>query len=147
MCVFSQSAPTDRFCLLFNGSRCIQCSNRYYIANQVCVPVNPNCKDYSSDGNCTDCYLGYVVLGGNCVINSQVSTSCRTFVNQTCVSCYAGYFLDAVTKNCTAISPLCRTSNESNGRCLSCFNGYSLSNGVCLATSRDPNCIQFNLSG
>jgi hypothetical protein len=148
LCVFSPTTPLDKNCIQFNGTLCIQCSNRYYFSNQVCVPVNPNCKNYSNDGNCTDCYGGYAVSNGKCVIATSITNpNCRRFVNQTCISCYSGYYVDQASNICTAISPLCRTSNPTTGVCLSCFNGFTLMNGACIAASKDPNCIQFNLSG
>jgi hypothetical protein len=70
LCAYSPPTPSDKNCILFTNSRCTQCSNRYYLLDQACVPVNPNCKNYSSDGKCTDCYGGYVVFNGNCIVSA-----------------------------------------------------------------------------
>jgi hypothetical protein len=135
----------DKNCILTNNSLCTQCSPRFYLQNQTCLPVNPNCKDYANDGSCTTCYDGYSTFNGNCILSA--STNCKSFVNGTCTSCFSGYYVDSNTKNCILISTLCKSSNSTNGLCLSCFTGYTLINGVCISVSKDPNCIQFSLNG
>ena len=112
------------------------------------MPINPNCKNYSSDGKCTDCYLGYSIIDGQCIINSfQKDSNCKTFKDLNCVECSQGYFLNITTKTCEQINQLCKASNSTTGACLSCYIGYSLFQGNCIAVSNDPNCIRFNAAG
>lgn len=141
-------ASKDVNCIRVSNNVCSQCSNRYYMANNICVPVNDNCKSYNpTNGNCTDCYLGYVVSSGMCIPQaSQNDPNCKNRTNNKCQSCYQGYYLNA-TLSCVATSPLCKSSNSTSGSCLSCFQGYTLIRGTCIVTSNDPNCIKFDLSG
>ena len=64
---------------------CTRCSARYYVySDGKCVPVNPLCKDHNLQGLCTDCYRGYEVNSGRCVIASPRDPNCKTFNGQIC---------------------------------------------------------------
>lgn len=147
-CLFDQSSleaiNRDPNCASYNNNICLTCANRYYFSRGICTPVNPNCRNYSADGNCTDCYSGYAVSNGSCL--PARDSNCRTYTNDTCSACYSGFFLSAA-RTCQAISPLCKLSNATTGACLQCFTGYSLVRNSCIAVSNDPNCISFSLSG
>lgn len=125
------------------GQVCASCSSRYYFGpNNLCVPVNPLCKDYLSNGSCSSCYSGYVVSGFTCIVNGKTADPfCKTYtVGGICDSCYTGYFYNRAVQLCQALNTLCKTSNLTDGTCTSCFPGYVLNLGKCGVSYQDPNC-------
>jgi hypothetical protein len=70
----------DPNCANHNGAVCLHCSNRYYFgANNLCIPVNPMCKDYSHIGACTSCYPGYTINYPNCIISRRQDQNCKSY--------------------------------------------------------------------
>lgn len=98
----------------------------------VCTKFNDLCKTSNKiTGACLDCYQGYSLMNGDCVI-AQSSPSgnsdiycIKTNGNQ-CVSCSSGFFLNQNGK-CQQTDPLCKTTNQVNGICVECYQGYVLS--------------------
>ncbi len=134
-------ANRDPNCVNYQNGKCLQCSNRYYMSDNKCIPVNQNCKDYQlSNGLCTSCYPGYMVSNGNCIPSLQSDPYCksRNAMTNACIECFQSYWLNGT--KCQQVNPLCQTSNLTNGQCLSCWPSYSLLNGQCLQFSKDPNC-------
>jgi hypothetical protein len=82
---------------------CLQCSSRWVFNSQKkCVPVDDNCNQWNTAGQCTSCYAGYIINEGSCTLGNslcQVSNA-----NGACTSCYTGYILD--NGNCVPISKL-----------------------------------------
>ena len=146
--VVTGQVNTDPNCLQYVSGMCRMCSQRYYVSpsNGVCVPVNPLCNNYNQAGECTSCYSGYTVSGGQCIITLARDPNCRTPVGNGCQACYAGYFYSSSAGLCKLLNPLCKTSNSSTGACTSCYPGYNLDNnsGNCVVFFRDPNCKTFN---
>ena len=54
---------------------CMKCSHRYWMTERhTCVQVDSQCKDWCPDnGDCTDCYQGWVLSKGKCVLPTQGS--------------------------------------------------------------------------
>jgi hypothetical protein len=48
---------------------CKSCSTRFYKdQNNICQPVNPNCRTYDEmNGDCLSCYPGFGLLEGTCL--------------------------------------------------------------------------------
>lgn len=77
---------SDAYCKTFNSNTrvCSECYYGYYFNNQsgFCVPVNPQCKSWNSQGHCLSCYSGYEISGTQCVVNffsnSQASSNSQT---------------------------------------------------------------------
>ena len=139
-------ANRDSNCIMYSGSVCTSCSSRYYFGpNGLCVPVNPLCKDYFSNGSCSSCYPSYVVSGTTCIVNGRVSDpNCKSFSQGgACDGCFNGFFFNQVVQLCQALNPICKTSNLTDGTCLSCYGGYSISAGKCSGASQDANCQKF----
>lgn len=137
----------DPNCLKYVNNVCTDCSNRYYFGNNnKCVPVNPLCKDYTSNGACTSCYPGYQVSGGTCILSgASKDPFCKNYnVGGICTACYAGYFYNQAAAACKPMNPLCKTSNIVDGSCTNCFPGYTLRNGNCQIAFQDPNCKKFD---
>lgn len=126
--------------------------NRYYVKNQTCFSIDPNCLAYNStNGNCLACYSGYVVnqLGG-CILPSSSSSTisdpfCTNVVNGKCVNCLNGYYVDNLTGLCTIMSILCINYDMLSGVCTKCASGNILQDGVCFtpALGVDPNCALY----
>ena len=139
----------DPNCLSFNGNFCVRCSTRYYVyGDGKCVPVNPLCKDHNLRGECTECYRGYEINSGKCVIESPKDPNCKTSNGNFCVECYQGFYYSQGDRACKRLNPLCKTSNLATGACLTCYPGYNLNQrtGQCEVFFKDPNCLQFNLN-
>lgn len=64
-------------CQVYDHSNgvCKQCSSRYWITDERrCIKVDDQCKDWCREnGDCTDCYGGWVLSNGKCLLPSQVS--------------------------------------------------------------------------
>lgn len=136
----------DPNCARYTGSTCSSCSNRYYFSSTgTCVPVNPLCNAYNSNGACLTCYPGYVINGANCIVARQQDPYCRSYSQGgMCVGCYTGYYFNQQISACQPLNPLCKTSNQVDGTCLSCFPGYTLNAGICAVAFQDPNCQRFD---
>jgi hypothetical protein len=98
--------------------------------------VNPLCKDYTLQNQCTLCYSGYDLINGNCVISYSQSTSssqgsvnaydnCKTYTNNVCSECYSNFYYNTTLSQCLPTNPNCKTVTSTN-QCTSCYNGYQL---------------------
>lgn len=80
------------------------------------------------NGNCTDCYPGYVLRDGDCDIPDPetIDGNCKTFASsekKVCVQCYQGFFpLNGV---CELQDDQC-ASYSSEYVCQGCYPGYAL---------------------
>lgn len=70
---------------------CLECSLRWFFGENGCEPVDSNCARYQSDGTCTACYGGYIVINGKCAIQNLLCKS--TTEEGECKTCYNGYAL------------------------------------------------------
>jgi len=148
----NQTAPTgstiggssdndrDPNCREYINGRCATCSARYYSGIDLkCLPVNPLCSSYNSVGACTACYTGFSLRNDICAISRDTDLFCMTRnIVGACIQCFSGFFINST--RCTGLNPLCQTSNLTNGQCTACFRGYALNAGLCIVSSRDPNC-------
>lgn len=80
----SVNEVTDIYCVRKNGDICEECSSGYYYNRQegICKSVDPLCKTYdNNDGRCTDCYVGYSLTNGLCIIPQVIQIpNCLTSV-------------------------------------------------------------------
>jgi hypothetical protein len=135
------------YCTKFNGAACIQCVNRYYVKDQTCYSIDPNCLTYNaSTGYCLTCYSGYVVsqLGGCILPNSNTISDpfCTNTINGLCTNCLNGYYVDTLVGHCTLMSILCISYEMIGGQCKQCTSGSILQDGSCFtpALGVDINC-------
>ena len=131
-------------CAQVQNGVCVKCAFRYYAANGVCRAVNDLCKSWNdNNGACTDCYDGYELSSGECVLRKQqlpvqpqpgtgpsAIPGCAQVQNGVCVKCAFRYY--AANGLCRAVSDLCRSWNDNNGACTDCYDGYNLSFGECV---------------
>ena len=74
----SSNSPRDPNCAKYENNNCALCSNRYYVGSGgLCVPVNPLCKDFESNGGCKSCYPGYNLSGNQCIVSRQGDSFCK----------------------------------------------------------------------
>ena len=113
------------------------------------MPVNPLCKASSNTGECTECYDGYTLNSGACMISTSRDPNCKQYRGETCIQCSSGFYYSPDSVVCKKLNPLCKTSDLINGRCLSCYPGYQLNtnNGQCAVFFKDPTCKIFAASG
>ena len=53
---------------------CDECSFRFWMTEEGrCIQVNDQCKHWCDyNGDCTECYLGYALHNGECVLPSAI---------------------------------------------------------------------------
>lgn len=124
-------------CKTWNNNVCIECSDHYHFNGiGICCQINPQCKRFNQQvGICEDCYQGYTVVNGVCVISTSVNPNivgCKTWTNGACTECAIRWYFDS-NKNCQPVSNFCRTWTVS-GNCDTCYQGYTVINGACILT-------------
>ena len=75
----SKNLEFDPNCLKKNpNGGCLNCSRGFFLDNNsVCKQVNPLCKGADLKGLCIDCYPGYTLVSGACVIGrTKVQNNC-----------------------------------------------------------------------
>jgi hypothetical protein len=104
--------------------------------------MNPLCKNSTSQNQCTDCYMGYALIKGNCLINygkyttattsylptnPQQDPNCQTYQPSStiCAVCANRYYFNSAKSICTEVDSSCQTWNSTNGYCTSCYSGYT----------------------
>lgn len=114
---------------------------RYWNNNGICQQVSDQCKAWSlTNGKCTDCYDGYGLLNGACVVRPPVQPqptptptvpNCAQIAsNGACYKCAQRYWNN--NGICVQVSDQCRLWSEYNGLCTDCYDGYALNNGACV---------------
>ena len=113
----------------------MECYGGYLPLGGKCKEKNPLCKESNpNNGDCSSCWQGYTLVGGNCVVESisvvgpsqSGDVYCVKQLNGACIECSKGYYLNQASGKCTQVDPTCKTYNGSNGDCTSCYQGYSL---------------------
>ena len=134
-------------CAEVSNGRCTKCALRFYSNNGVCQAVSDLCKSWSLiNGACSDCYTGYELSAGACVLSKQVLpvqpqpgsgpapiAGCAQQKDGVCTGCSFRYYLSAGA--CLPVSDLCNTW-AANGACLTCYTGYELSAGACVLSKQ-----------
>ena len=51
------------------GTACLKCYKGFYTdsISGLCKATNPLCQNVTTDNQCTSCYLGYILVNGNCL--------------------------------------------------------------------------------
>lgn len=86
------------FCKHVNSQgKCIECTDRYYLSNDVCTAVSLLCDAYNKlNGKCTSCTPGYFFQNDECIYPSLgVDPGCSFYTNSYCTKCKLGYYLDS----------------------------------------------------
>jgi hypothetical protein len=138
-CVLApQNGPNDLGCAQWdwNNQICLRCSKGWvFNSNNVCQVVSNQCKAFDNSGRCTDCYKGYNLQNGQCVLapqNGPSDVGCAQWDwnNQVCLKCSQGWIFN-VYGVCQSVSSQCKAYDNS-GRCTDCYKGYALLNGECV---------------
>ena len=99
----------------------------------VCVPQNDLCMTFADNGNCIECYKGFALQNGLCVVQEialkDLGCARWDWDAQICLSCSPRFFFN-LQGICTEINPNCQDFNA-QGVCLGCYSGYDLINGDC----------------
>ena len=93
---------------------CTSCYASFYLSAQAtCIRLDPLCKSYTpSQRDCSDCYDGYTLVDGKCIISTKVPSAnddpyCIKSQGSNCLNCASGYFKDH-TGACKELNPLCK---------------------------------------
>lgn len=141
-----------------SNSICLECYSFFYfnITQGKCTPVNPLCKNYTPQNQCTQCYSGYQLTNGNCTLNTTTSpnnqnsqgqnqqgtansdNNCANFTNGVCSQCFQSYYYNTTLNKCMQLNPNCKTATANNV-CTSCYTGYKINanNGDCVLNNID----------
>lgn len=138
----SPTASKDPNCKTSDASGvCTACYTGFYLTLQNnCLKLDPLCKTYTAAFNaCDSCYDGYVLFNGACVIPAQLPVTnsdpyCIKIQGANCLACANGYYLP-VNGSCTALNPLCKSSDMATGFCTLCYPGYTISGSTCIVAS------------
>ena len=58
------------------------------------MPVNPLCRDYNSNGECTSCYPSFRVSDGKCILAPTQDPNCKSStIDGVCMECFTSYFI------------------------------------------------------
>ena len=126
--------------------QCRQCKEGYYLPNDLdnitCYYCPNNCKSCEGTEDnpiCTECYDGYILSGGKCLLNCTVGNnelckSCSTDEGNVdkCYECNDGYYLSNNVedqKQCHICPDNCQSCTDieyNNPNCTKCDTGYYL---------------------
>ena len=104
--------------------QCKTCYDQFYVRLGVCIKFNDLCKTSNQiTGACLDCYQGYSLVSGDCVIAQQVTTAssdiyCIKWNGNVCQTCSSGFFYSQSSGKCQQTDPLCKTTNQVTGICV-----------------------------
>lgn len=116
--------------------------------NNQCQQLNPLCKKSDlANGDCLDCYQGYMLSGKTCIVAAAVNIPyCNRVVGNSCAECISGYYTS--NGGCALANVLCATYNPNTGACHSCVPGYVFQEGGCILPSLgiDPYCVYYTNS-
>lgn len=138
--------PSDLGCATWDwkGQKCLVCSKNFVFNNNgVCTPVSSQCNTFDLSGKCLSCFVGYNLVGGQCVLApvqgpSDPGCGLWDWNGQKCLQCSNNWVFNT-NGVCTPVSNQCKTFDLS-GRCVSCYNGYNLVGGQCvLAPVQSPS--------
>lgn len=130
--------PSDFGCAEWDWDNqiCLKCSFRFIQTDSGCTPVSDNCASFNDQGDCTECYKGFEISQGECIV-SQIFNNQAPFDlgcaewdwdNQVCLKCSFRFVM--TDQGCVKVSDSCNTFDD-EGRCTSCFLGYRLNGGIC----------------
>lgn len=72
----SPSGVVDIYCIKIVNGVCEKCSNGYYFSQteKICKQADPLCRGFNNQtGFCTQCYQGFALTNGKCVVAAAVS--------------------------------------------------------------------------
>ena len=121
-------------CKTWEDGECTECSSNYiFNDNKICSQVTPQCKKFNrAVGICEECYLGYEIFNGQCILRDIAETidrGCKSFENSKCKECSIRWYFDE-KKVCQPVDDNCRKWKD-NGECTGCYMGYSLKDNKC----------------
>ena len=121
-------------CNARKGTPCYKCQEGYVLkedlGNSYCACEDPACNLCTTNGTCTQCFVGYGLdEEQSCQPCSDSNCSWCGADYQTCTECAMGFSL--VDDKCEACPEGCTACNGT--QCTECGDGYSLQEGECVA--------------
>jgi len=138
-------------------SLCLQCTDGYgLISENNCLQCTEGCSacDRGLATNstiCSTCFSNYTFIPELyiCNLTTQITENCipqcKTCVNNTCVVCEQGSWLDQ-NSTCQLCQAPCMDCNDAN-HCQNCIDGYFINPGgqECLACPQNcASCVSFS---
>ncbi|KAI7844808.1 hypothetical protein COHA_001688 [Chlorella ohadii] len=121
-------------------TQCKSCSDMNWLSpDGTCQPIGDNCVTANADGNCTECFFGYVVVDGTCqkCDAGDDCAKCDPANLSVCLSCENPNNM-TVLRDGKCVPPCkdtnCQTcASPDADTCDECFNAYGLVDGKCVA--------------
>lgn len=136
--------PCDKSCLDCFGpniNQCSSCQLNTMIYNNTCYKKGcyNNCIDCSNSLNiCLKCALGTYLDTPNCFNCSKNCLSCNGPLENQCLSCFDGSFLNIKDGTCNSCFFNCLSCyGASSGQCSSCKDGFYLVESMCFQCHKD----------
>jgi hypothetical protein len=121
------------------------CPSKLIFNGTNCLCTNPLCVICNAADDCSLCIAGYVLNGGNCVVQCQVAncTACNALTQ--CISCSQGLVPSTFGLSCVSCSNIlncesCLTNNNCSV-CLPSFILTVINNISICVTCTVPNCL------
>lgn len=133
---------TDPYCNTYSNKVCVKCALRTYmdpISNR-CLQVDSNCKSWTGEGICRECYIGYFIFNqrecklfhpevAQVQLKSDLNSdpNCRASdKNGRCNQCIFRYVLENTNFTCLKVDDQCKEWNQYNALCTACYGGFTL---------------------
>ncbi|ELP92330.1 protein serine/threonine kinase, putative [Entamoeba invadens IP1] len=122
-------------CILFSVNKtrrvCIECDSNYYLINNTCQYITPDCDIFNLKNKCVLCKSGFLLSeNGECLTST---TSCIVGSYNNCIMCKSGY----INQRGTCIKNDNCSISDGN-LCLKCSNGVI--RGSCDVKCGNENC-------
>lgn len=71
-CALTSDTPAHNGCAEWKKNVCAKCAVRFYFnAEGTCTPVSDQCREWdTANGECTNCYGGYKLDSGKCILDN-----------------------------------------------------------------------------
>lgn len=128
-----------------NDYLCAQCKQGMMLDPTAfkCVEVPEksqvaNCRQYSLNGNCIQCYRNYYLKEGSCIAAKVLIDHCRVYFNDDlCRQCENDYYFDVEKNACVKFETIENCGKHTFGECLQCTNGFYLNSNAALQNKID----------
>ena len=117
-----------------------QCPKSTFQNGPYCITCDPNCSECTGLADCSKCKGSYILSNGTCI---RDQFSCEIWVEDKCIQCNQGYFMDSGCVKCHINCISCFNLNY----CNKCELGFFLFEGNCLETPPECQSNQFYKAG
>lgn len=132
-------------CLVFNPNGvCLQCFQGYFLLGGYCILLPQGCSQLNNNRVCVSCLQQFTLVQNFCVLTIS---NCAVYSTSGCSQCSPSYYLSQ--SNCQPFPANCASFDGSLLRCVACAQGFTLdpNNYICSKTVFIANCASYNARG